>query len=972
MRRRTIERWLVVAVMIALPIIAYAQEATLSGSVTDESGGALPGVVVRAVHEASGNSFEAVTDGRGDYRIPVRIGAYRLSAELAGFAPVTRSITLLVGQQAVVNIPMVVSGVQESITVTGQAPLLDIKTSSLGGNIDSRQMADLPVNGRAWVDLVMLAPGARVNNVTSDAPSDSGLLGPSSARKGGDFELNVDGQQITVLITGTNQSAQPRFSRDIIAEFEFLSSRFDATQGRSSGLQVNAVTKSGSNIYSGTLSGYFRDDQFNAADHVAKRVLDYKDTQFSGTFGGPILKNRLHFFANYENEKEPLTFLYNTPYPSFNLDRSGDHTEKKSALKLDAQFSTLTRLMVRYNASWSVAPQGGGSTSAPSTMVGYKYDTAQSLATLTHVFNDRLVNELRFGNTYYLGDQMLTYLNNPKARVVPDTGPQIQLQGFNIGGIDQTLDRQMQNVYSIRNDLTFSFVKGGRHTLKVGAEYLDQMITDRRCVRCEGLLEATGGPIPANIESLFPNQFDVTTWNLNALSPISLRWRQSIGDGHASEIPRSTSAAWIQDDWSVTSKLTLNLGVRYDLELNAFANDIVMLPWLTGDQPDDTNNVGPRVGATYAANDRTVLRGGYGIYFGTVQNNHFGKYYEQTIPFAINNDGRADFASNPFNGPDPSYQQLLSQVCTAALLPGCIRREAPTGGAVYAPDFKMPYAHQGSVGLQRQIGNEMAIDADYVYNGMRDHPRDLPINIAYNPATGANYPFNDLSRRPFPEWGYVSLTVNGHRSNRHALQTSLTKRFSNRWQASGTYTLAVMKDADPLPIVPVAAGNGGVTLQPVGFATAPDLGGEYTLAVGDQRHRAVFNSIWQLPYGFQASGLYFFGSGMRFPTNWGVDIRQIGSTRPNSLRLRPNGTTVERNGFVGEQIHRVDARLQRRFPLVAGASVDGILEVFNLFNHANYGAYTTSEVNASYGLPVRNENVAYAPRMLQLGFRVTF
>ncbi len=379
-----------------------------------------------------------------------------------------------------------------------------------------------------------------MNHITSDAPSDSGLLGPSSARKGGDFELNVDGQQITVLITGTNQSAQPRFSRDIIAEFELLSSRFDATQGRSSGLQVNAVTKSGSNLFTGMASGYFRDDKFNAADPVAKRVLDYHDTQFSGTVGGPIRKDRLHFFANYEYEKEPLTFVYNTVYPSFNMDVARDHSEKKAALKLDAQFSSKTRLMVRYNASWSVAPQGGGTSSTPSTMVGYKYDTAQALATLTHVFNDRIVNEVRLGNTYYLGDQMLTYLNNPKARVVPNTGPQIQLQSLNTGGIDQTLDRQMQEVFSIRDDVTFSFVKGGRHTLRLGAEYLDQLITDRRCVRCEGLLEANGGPTPANIEAIIPDQFDVTTCQLNALSPITLRWRQSIGSGQSSEIPRST------------------------------------------------------------------------------------------------------------------------------------------------------------------------------------------------------------------------------------------------------------------------------------------------------------------------------------------------------------------------------------------------------------------------------------------------
>ena len=611
------------------------------------------------------------------------------------------------------------------------------------------------------------------------------------------------GSRSRVLITGTNQSAQPRFSRDIIAEFEFLSSRFDATQGRSSGLQVNAVTKSGSNLYAGTMSGYFRDDRFNAADPVANRVLDYKDSQFSSTFGGPLRKDRLHFFANYEYEKEPLTFLYNTPYPSFNMDRSSDHTEEKAALKLDAQFSPRTRLMVRWNASWSVAPQGGGSTSTPSTMVGYTYDTAQTLATLTHVFNDNIVNEVRAGNTYYLGDQMLTYLNNPNARVVPNTGPQIQLQGFNIGGIDQTLDRQMQNVYSVRDDLTFSFLKGGRHTLKVGAEYLHQLITDRRCVRCEGLLEATNGPIPANIEALFPDQFDVTTYRLNELAPITLRWRQSIGDGHASEIPRHTSAAWIQDDWSLNSRLTLNLGLRYDVELNAFANDMVMLPWLTGDQPNDLNNLGPRAGFTFLQNERTVLRGGYGIYFGTVQNNHFGKYYEQTIPFAVPNDGRPDFPSNPHNGPDPTYQQLLANVCTPALRPGCIRREAPTGGAVFGPNFKMPYAHQFSIGMQRQLGTSIAVEADYVYQGMRDHPRDLPVNISYNPATGANYPFADISRRPYPEWGYVSLTVNGHRSNRHALQTAITKRFSNRWQAAGTYTLSVMRDADPAPVVPV-------------------------------------------------------------------------------------------------------------------------------------------------------------------------
>jgi hypothetical protein len=261
----------------------------------------------------------------------------------------------------------------------------------------------------------------------------------------------------------------------------------------------------------------------------------------------------------------------------------------------------------------------------------------------------------------------------------------------------------------------------------------------------------------------------------------------------------------------------------------------------------------------------------------------------------------------------------------------------------------------------------MAFEADYVYEGRRDFQRDLPVNISYNPVTGVNYPFNDLSRRPFPEWGYVSLTVNGMRSNSHSLQTAFTKRFSDGWQASGTYTLSVFRDAGPRPIQ-----WNGTGFEEVPFETAPDLGGEYGLAVGDQRHRAVFNGIWQTRFGIQVSGLYFFGSGQRFPTNYGTDLRQIGAPRPNELRLRPNGTIVPRNNFVGSQIHRVDLRVQRRFPLGWRAGIDGIVEVFNVFNHANYGGFTTQESSSNYGRPVQNINVAYAPRTLQLGFRFAF
>jgi hypothetical protein len=503
--------------------------------------------------------------------------------------------------------------------------------------------------------------------------------------------------------------------------------------------------------------------------------------------------------------------------------------------------------------------------------------------------------------------------------------------------------------------------------MKLGAEYLYMEITDLRCVFCHGQLDASAGPIPSNVESLFPDVYDASTWNLAALSPISVRWRQAFGSSFGSVIPRYTSATWVQDDWTVSSRLTLNLGVRYDVELNAFANDIKMLPFLTGNQPNDTNNVSPRLGFSFSQNDRTVLRGGYGVYFGTVQNAHFAKFYVQTASIAVANDGRPDFASNPWNGPAPTYASLVVNYCTAALVLGCVRPEVQTGGSVNNPNMAMPYSHQASIGLQRQLGDTMAIEADYVYTGMRGHPADLPVNVSYDPVTGVNYPFSDLSKRPFPEWGYVSLTFNGARSNYHALQTAFTKRFSGGWQASGTYTLSALRDAGPRPVRWNGSG-----FETVPFETAPDLGGAYTLAVGNQRHRATVNGVWELPYGLQLSGLYFFGSGERFRTTYGVDLRRLGAQRPNELRLRPDGTFVPRNNFVGEPIHRVDLRVQRRFPLAGRAAIDGYLEMYNIFNHANYGSYTTVETNANFGRPNQNINVAYAPRTLQLGFRFAF
>ena len=259
----------------------------------------------------------------------------------------------------------------------------------------------------------------------------------------------------------------------------------------------------------------------------------------------------------------------------------------------------------------------------------------------------------------------------------------------------------------------------------------------------------------------------------------------------------------------------------------------------------------------------------------------------------------------------------------------------------------------------------MSFQADYVWTGDRLVKQPYNINLSYNPETGINYPFTDLSHRIYPGWSAVNMRICCGRDNYNALQTSLTKRFSNRWQAAATYTLAGYKEAFPKPVY----WQGFTQLSWPNVA--PWLGGEYGLGPNDQRHRAVFNGIWDAGYGIQLSGLYFYGSGTRFATTYGSDLAGLNGATARD-RLRPNGTIVPYNNLVGAPVHRVDVRLQRKFRLGGRASVDGIAELFNVFNHANFGSYTTTENSAVYGKPTANTNLAYAPREAQFGFRFTF
>jgi hypothetical protein len=943
----------VLLAVLAMPVSGSAQvgEIVVTGTVTDATDAVLPGVTVEAVHIESGTIFVGVTNTSGLYRIPnLRVGLYNITAQLPGFSTVTQAeVELEVGDRGVIGFELSVGAVEETITVTGESPLIDIQQSKVGGTINARQMEALPINGRDWMSLTMLSPGSRVNSVTGSGSTPLG-------RVAGAYQINVDGQQTTATQTYNTVIGNPGFSRDAIAEFEMITSRFDATQGRSLGVQVNAVSKSGTNTFSGSAAGYFRNDRFTADDHVLDRKLPFSNQQVSVTFGGPIVQNKLHFFSYYEGEREPHTIAFASPFPSFNIpDINPTTTKNQAGFKLDATLSQNMRLMFRGNGYYVDEPVVGSRTNSgtnhPTTLSGQTTANVQGYTSLTQTFGGTAVNILQGG---YLAHHFDWFGIGPES-------PEVRFRGYTLGHPAYLPIREYANTWSVRND--FTMIRGA-HELKIGGDF--QLPSNQLywANLAFGRIFANGGPIPDNVEELFPVWDDPSTWNLAPLSPITTFIQRSVGTYDVycaiSENCRRKKpqfAGWIQDNWQFTN-LTLNLGLRWDYAHDALANEVKVAPV----RPDGVDgqrvwDFGPRLGFAYSLNDaRTVLRGGWGLYWTGLSDRfqHFTINNSIATP-ELFNDGRPNFASDPFNleggGSIPTLEEARASQTTKAVQSNPLE-----------PGSGLPYSQQTSIGFQHQIGRSMAFQADYVWNASRD----LPFfrgnsNMTFDPNTGVNLPYSNPANRFYPEYGRIGSAVHAGVSDYHALETLFQKRFTGTWQASATYTLSRSTTCDPLPFG-------------VDFPVAPDIGGECSLNTGDnygapdQRHRLVLNSVWELPYDFQLSNVFFFGSGQRYGVSYGTDLRDSGNTYN---RLRADGTIIPREGFKGDSVQRLDVRVTKRFR-AGGVTVDAIAEVFNLLNRENFARYTTTELSSRFREPVQSLTLEYQPRMAQFGFRVTY
>ena len=955
-----------IGVLLALPVMAYAQEAVFTGTVTDSTGAVLPGVTVTAVHEATGNRFVAVTDERGAYRIPARVGGYQVIAELQGFTSVSRTgLQLLVGQTAAVDLQMSPSTVQETVTVTAEAPLLNVSSSSLGGNIDPEQVQGLPAYGRNWMALAMLAPGSRMTNPDDVTP----IANRGAAGDIRQYQFNLDGQQVTSEMGFGNQ---PRYSPDSIGEFQYISNRFDATMGRSAAVQVIAVTRSGTNRLAGSARGNFRHTRFNAANPVLDRVVPIDNQQLAFTAGGPIVRDRIHYFGHFEYEREPRTSIWNTPYPSFNVELTGNETVKMGGGRVDYQFSPNLRLMGKVTAAERWQPFTAGNNQHPAATGTTAETNREYLAHLTQVLSNRALNEVKVGKTRWIfrNGNLTTWNDHWQKGIGVTTGsPRITFTGFSIAGNNFYPRHGAQDNWSFRDDFTFSYEARGRHDLKAGFDAVITIDDGNNCQACMGNIDARNVangvaiPTPDQLQAWFPDPWSADTWNFAAISPWVRSYSIGVGD-YATHDVRPQYAGWLQDDWQFSRNLTLNLGLRYDLNINGSGNEYAVPPFVDAGRPNDMNNLQPRAGFAYRLGDRTVVRGGTGLYFSsTLQiDTYFMAQITKLVVIQINNDGRPNFAADPFNGrPLPTLAEAQQQFCHVRNVAGCLRRSMQELVAPEEYSTHLGRTWQSSIGVQRQLGNTIAVEADYVYSQGRNEKEVIEnMNLTYNPATGVNYPFNDIARRAYPDYGAISMVVREGWSSYHALQTAITKRLSNRWQGSATYTLSGLWDAMP------RAFSG---TQPVPFETLPDMGGEFTLSASDLRHRTVFNGIWQVGRGFQVSGIYFIAAGQRAQTIYGGDLRNIagvgGGETLARQRLRPDGTIVPRNSFTQPTRQRVDLRVQQRFTLGRFA-IDGIAEVFNLANSPNWTIETT-ESNRQFGQAITAEF-----RRAQLGFRLTF
>ncbi len=558
LRALTLALGLALALGVALAPVANAQAAssTLSGKATDADGAPLPGVTVTATDKSTGLTRVAVTGADGTFRIvALPVGDYAVTAELQGFATVSvEGVHLNVASERSIEISMRAASVEETITVTTEAPLIET-TPAMGTVVSEQQLETLPLNGRQFANVAVLAPGTSL--AYNADPTKPGQL--TIALNGGigrNVNFTVDGGDNTDDTIG---GALQNYNLDAVEEFKIQTAQYKAEYGRSSGGVLSVVTKTGTNEFHGSVYEYARRDEWNGKTEAERRAGNdkspYKRDQYGATLGGPIVRDRAHFFATYEKlERDGQYTIGNTggAAPAFDgavIDIPFE--DELGTAKATLNLSATQYLQVRYGYQKNVDFYGAGSQTLPSALGTLNNDYESILASHTAQIGAGSLNEFVF--QYATFENGILAVSNDPAVAFPNG----VIQGQN----PNTPQTTLQTKYQYKDDFSFSRTLGGRrHDFKAGAQYVH-----------EPTLGGTFETGTAGTFTLLTNDVNGPVQEINVNG----------GTFGGFDTPVDQYAVYFQDDWAVSDTLTLNLGIRYDLntgigglELNQSGNAI--------------------------------------------------------------------------------------------------------------------------------------------------------------------------------------------------------------------------------------------------------------------------------------------------------------------------------------------------------------------------------------------------------------
>jgi len=903
--KKTLKLFTIVLFVACFSFLAQAQgTGEIGGIVTDDEENPLPGVSIIASHIQTGTKRETTTSRTGSYLLTnLRAGTYELTYKLEGFSTlIKKDVDLPVGQHININTNMTMATLEESIKVSAETPVIETTKSRIQAVVTKEQITSLPVVGRNWVELATLVPGVRA---TPGEWSPVRVAGGNSS----DISYVMDGSDVSCQWGG---EANVYYSMEAIEEFQVITNRFDAKYGRQGMGVLNAVTKSGTNTFHGSVYSYFRNEKFgDAPDFFTDEIEKYRRRQIGANVGGPIIKDKVHFFFSMENFflGDKLTSTTGIPY----LDKTVDanRNEWYGTLRIDANISNRHRLYLRGSGHNKFNGARGVGGSRCYLGQGERTDLGGDIAFGSiYQINDRMVNTTTlsmnaFHNDIYPLHKMAQHVF-PSATIGPATNAEQWWKEQN---------------YVARTDFDLFIPDwGGEHNLKWGVEaYRPRFYGD-----------FSGTKYGSYYFSEDPENFlDPSTY------PTPDTYQIGMGEG-GYDVKVFSLGVYIQDDWSVSKRFTLNLGLRWDLETMNDKEDPRREPYCTA-QKVEYDRFGPRLGFVYDlfGNGRTLLRGGLGRYVGR---HRLNEIFTTRVY-----DGWSRITPTIAN---PDYYDPLG----GKTIEDFRAEMPPTYIRVYDPDLRTPYFIQSSIGIGQEITSDLSLTGDFVMVFERRDDARIDVNLFRDEETNTPLSVAEYGR-PDPRFTQVGTLVSVAKSDYYGLQFGVNKKYSHGYSFQLSYTLSWTYD------------NKGGPNNPFDFED------EWAWSSRDQRHRLMANGIVDLPLGFQLSSIFYAASA--YPISISSPIDAYGDQWRSGQRLLSDGTMLERNSERGEAVYKLDLRLTKIFN-VGRFKIEGFAEGFNILNRQNNGSFGSTWGSVNYLKPRRSTSDAYRPRKVQLGFRVTF